>query len=102
MKKLIPLLCLVVGTPALASHYDVGCRRKLQILETKISIARRHGNVNQQAGLEAARARVRARCEPGHSARTAHDIVNDERQQRTWPDGFGRDAANPGIGEGRP
>ncbi|WP_081084487.1 DUF1090 family protein [Burkholderia territorii] len=69
MKKLIPLLCLVVGTPALASHYDVGCRRKLQVLETKISIARRHGNVHQQAGLEAARARVRARCAAEESTR---------------------------------
>ncbi|MBJ9938851.1 DUF1090 family protein [Burkholderia multivorans] len=102
MKKLIPLLCLVVGTPTLASHYDVGCRRKLQILETKISIARRHGNVNQQAGLEAARGRVRARCEPGHPARTAHDIVNDERQERIWSDGLGGDAAKPGFEERRP
>lgn len=74
------LFTTVFAAAASADWYN-GCKKKEQILETKIEYAKRHGNHNQIRGLEEALREVRSNCTDTSMNSKAASKIRDKRTE---------------------
>lgn len=72
------LFTTVFVAAASADWYN-GCKKKEQILETKIENAKRHGNRNQLRGLEEALREVRSNCTDASINSKAYSKIRDKQ-----------------------